>query len=231
MLSGMFWHKIKNLTGTPDLSKIDDDYFYRMLSPQALKISAPYHLEEEKNLVAMLQQCHNISDMNFIAVGGGELWCLRIAMQYAKRYVCIEPLANVFLNDSVKYMIEQQHNIEYIANDFEATSRSELPEGGCFFMFLFNIFAYINNPLEAISRMARPGDVIFITTWADTPEAQGIRKAYFDYLNSFEDTSVIDPSKMVGLSRLEQVPFNTLHFYKKHEYVEGRITKTLIVYT
>ncbi|HKU18133.1 MAG TPA: hypothetical protein VJP80_02560 [Candidatus Saccharimonadales bacterium] len=219
------------LTETPDLNNVSDEYFYRMLSPSALKTSAPYHLEEKRNITKALQACPNIAEMNFVAVGGGELWELRSALRYAKRYVCIEPLAHIFFNDSIKYMIEERRDIDYIAKGFEAVSRDELPKGGCFFMFLFNILAYIKEPISAINNIVRPGDVLFITTWADTREARRTRQAYLDHLNRFEEKVVIDPAKTIGLSHLEHFPFNKLHSYKRHEYIQGTITETLVIYT
>jgi hypothetical protein len=218
------------LTETPVSGSVNDEYFYRMLSPYALKLSAPYNDEESKVLEQCLKAFPAIRDMNFIAVGGGELWELRRARQYAKRYVCIEPLADIFINDSVKYLVEQFDDISYISKRFGEVRRSDLPPDNSFFMFLFNILAYVEDPIESINKVLRPGDVLFISTWANTDEARRIRSAYFNHLNGVGKEVVIDPEQTIGLSHLDNFPLEKLTYVKQHERVKGAVTDTLIIY-
>jgi hypothetical protein len=58
------------LTETPVPGNVDDEYFYRMLSPYALKLSAPYNDEESEVLERCLESYPAVKDMNFVAVGG-----------------------------------------------------------------------------------------------------------------------------------------------------------------
>ncbi|HSX33328.1 MAG TPA: hypothetical protein VLF91_03265 [Candidatus Saccharimonadales bacterium] len=218
------------LTETPVPGSVDDEYFYRMLSPYALKLVEPYTSEENDALEVCLRAYPGIKDMNFIAVGGGELWELRRALTYAKRYVCIEPLANIFINDSVRYLVEQNDNVSFIAKRFGEVSLQELPEGNSFYMFLFNILAYIPEPIEAINQLIKPGDILFITTWANTPHAKLTRKRYFDHLNEPEEDVIIDPEQTIGLAYLTHFPFHELKCYKRHELVQGAVTDILIIY-
>jgi hypothetical protein len=219
------------LTETPVAGSVNDEYFYRMLSPYALKLSAPYNDEESEVLERFLKSYSPVKDMNFVAVGGGELWELRRASQYTKRYLCIEPLADIFINDSVKYLVEQFDNVSYIAKRFGDVLPSDLPPGNSFFMFLFNILAYIDNPIDAINNILQPGDVLFITTWADTAAARQTRSAYFDHLNETETGVIIDPEQGVGLSHFDHFPFDKLTRFKRYERITGAVTDILIIYT
>lgn len=222
--------KMKPLTEAPVKGSVSDNYFYRMLSPQALRISAPYHQEENAALDSCFAAHPETKDMNFIAVGGGELWELRRAMTHAKRYVCIEPLADIFLNDSVQYLVEQFDNISFIGKRFGDVQSRDLPSGNSLFMFLFNILAYLEDPIASINKLAKPGDILFLTTWANTPQAKRIRKTYFDYLNAAEEKVEIDPEDTVGLCHLDNFPFQKLSSFKKVTPIHGAITDILIIY-
>jgi len=218
------------LTEIPVPGSVDDEYFYRMLSPYALKLSAPYNDEESEVLERCLKLYPAIKDMNFVAVGGGELWELRRASKYAKRYVCIEPLADIFINDSVRYLVEQFNDVSFVSKRFGEVVPSDLPPGNSFFMFLFNILAYVDDPVGSINRLLQPGDVLFISTWADTAEARRTRASYFDHLNELEKEVIIDPEQGVGLSHFDQFPFEELAHMKSYERVKGVVADILIIY-
>ncbi|HSX35468.1 MAG TPA: hypothetical protein VLH84_00875 [Patescibacteria group bacterium] len=221
----------KPLTETPVPGSVDDEYFYRMLSPYALKLSEPYNSEENVILERCLEAYPDIADMNFVAVGGGELWELRRAARYAKQYTCIEPLADIFINDSVRYLIEQCSNVSFVPKRFGEVEREDLPQGKSFFMFLFNILAYVEDPVGAINHILQPGDVLFITTWANTPLAKQVRSVYFSYLNETEKEVVIDPEQSIGLTHLDHFPVEELKHFKRSERIKGTITDVLIIYT
>lgn len=220
----------KPLTETPVPGSVDDEYFYRMLSPYALRLSAPYNDEESEVLEQCLESYPSVKGMNFVAVGGGELWELRRASKYAKRYICIEPLADIFINDSVKYLVEQFDNISYVPKRFGDVKQSDIPPGNSFFMFLFNILAYVDNPIDSINKLLQPGDVLFISTWAETAEARRTRASYFDHLNEIEKEVIIDPEQGVGLSHFDHFPFEELAHMKSYERVKGTVTDILIIY-
>lgn len=220
----------KPLTEAPVTGSVSSEYFYRMLSPYSLKLSKPYNDEENEHLEACLQHMPGIRDMCFVAVGGGELWQLRRALKYAKSYVCIEPLTDVFVNDSVQCLVEQHARVSCVAKRFNDVERNDLPDGPAFLMFTFNIFAYLENPVQSINDLCHPGDILFITTWADSHKARQTRQSYFEYLNRPEEEIVIDPNETIGLTHLEVFPFDKLRHYERHEYITGNITNTLIIY-
>lgn len=204
---------------------ISDEYFYRMLSPQALKLSAPYHQEESSVLEVCLKN-HATKNMNFAAIGGGELWQLRLALAHTKTYTCIEPLADVFMNDSVKYLVEQSSNVSYIAKRFEDVTREDLPQRNNFFMFLFNVLAYVHNPIEAINKLSKPGDILFISTWANTKQAKKCREGYFSYLNSCGEQADIFCARF----NISDLKLAELKHFKNSERFSNNVTDMLVIY-
>lgn len=204
---------------------ISDEYFYRMLSPQALKLSAAYHQEESSVLEKCLKK-NSTKNMNFAAIGGGELWRLRLALAYTKSYACIEPLADVFMNDSVKYLVEQSSNVLYIAKRFEDVTREDLPSRNNFFMFLFNVLAYINDPIEAINKLSKPGDILFISTWANTKESKRCRDGYFSYLNSCGEQAGMFSDRF----NISDLKLADLKYFKSSERLSNNVADVLVIY-
>lgn len=221
----------KKFTEVPEAGSVSEDYFYRMLSPQAIKKSRSYHKEEEKVLKELLLKVANARNMNFISVGAGELWYLKFGLRFAHKYVSIEPLTKVFLNEDVKYLVKQMKNIILLEKKFGDIERHEIPAGNSIYVFLFNILAYIENPIPAINKLLREGDILFISSWNNTPKAKELRTKYFNYLNSFEKKVTIDPEETIGLCYLDDFPFQSLKFYKKYQRFIGKITDILIIYT
>ena len=221
----------KNLTETPEEGSVSENYFHRMLSPQAIKISESYNSEEEKSLKELLVSIAEARRMNFIAVGAGDLWYLKYGLKYANKYISIEPLTKIFLNESIEYLATQMKDIILIKKKFGDVKKTEIPEDPSIYIFLFNILAYIENPITAINNLLREGDILFISAWNTTKKAKQIRKRYFNYLNMFEKKVIIDPEETIGLCYLDNFPFESLKYYKRHKRITGKVTDILIVYT
>ncbi|MFB9905557.1 hypothetical protein [Allokutzneria oryzae] len=209
---------------------ISDQYFCRMLSAPALTLSAQYQTEENEALERTLRVNTAIRDKNLVAIGGGELWGLRYALQYAKRYVCVEPLADLHINDSVRYLVERSPDVSVVPKRFEDVRKSDLPEGNSVFFFVFNIMAYLDSPVSQINRLISPGDVLFISTWGDNPRARTIRSEYLQYLNRAEGAS-IDPDGSFGRYQLDRFPCTDIKHFLRSERIKGVATDLLIVYT
>lgn len=230
--SGMNLKVVEPLTETPEPGSVSEDYYFRMLSPHALVHSAPFLDEEKKVLKNLLENTPNVDQMNLVAVGAGELWYLRFGLKYTKNYVSIEPLSDTFLNDSVKYLTEINPRITILNKRFRDVKSSELPECKSIFVFLFNILAYLENPLENINKLIKPGDMLFFSSWNQAnPLSRSVRKQYFDFLNSFEKDVIIDPEGSVGICKLDNFPFSSLKSYQRHERITDEITDILIIYT
>ena len=214
----------------PETGYISDQYFCRMLSAPALTLSAQYQAEENEALERTLRRSTAISEMNLVAIGGGALWGLRHALQHTRRYACVEPLADLHINDSVRYLVEGNPDVSVVPKRFEDVHKSDLPEGNSVFFFVFNIMAYLDSPVSQINRLITPGDVLFISTWADNPRARAIRSEYLQYLNRTEGAS-IDPEGSLGRYQLDRFPCTEIKHFRRSERIKGVATDILVVYT
>ncbi len=222
---------IKPLTEIPQKDNIDENYFFRMMSPQATKLTTQYDREEQNNLAKLFKTLPNLKSINFIVVGAGPLWSIELAFSRVKNYIAIEPLSNLFIQKQFSFLIKQFPHIQIINKKFQDVSKEKLPQGKSIYAFIFNIISYMENPIVYINKLIRKGDILYISTWNNTKEAKEIRRKYFDYLNSFEKNVIIDPEKTIGLCNLDIFPFNELKYYKNHKRIKGEITDILIIYT
>jgi hypothetical protein len=222
---------LKKFSEVPKEGEVNQDYFYRMLTPEALKFSKPYNDEEAKVLKNFLKTNPSTKEMNLVAIGAGELWYLQYGLKYAKSYVEIEPLLDLFLNDDVEFLAKNFNRIHLFDKRFGEVGNGEMPPGPSLYVFLFNIFSYIDNAINIINEVIEEGDVLFISTWNSTPEAKKVRKEYFDYLNQSEGKTVIDPDTGVALTDFDHFPFDKLKFYKNHQVIKGAITNILVIST
>ncbi len=224
--------KRKNkFTETPVPGSVSEEYFYRMLSPYALKYSAPYNIEEESALKELLSKNSFKDNTSLAVIGCGDLWYVDLARRYNMGYVAVEPLIDIFVNKYIQSLINSFGNIYLIKSKFGEINSNSLPSGNLLWVFTFNILAYIENPIEHINKYLRQGDILFISSWCQNKEAKYVRKEYFDYLNSFEREVVINPEETIGLCKLDIFPFNELKYYKTHIRIKGKITDVLIIYT
>lgn len=204
-----------------------------MMLPDSEEKAEPYVKEERTALLKLMSKTANLMQMNFIVVGSGTIWYIEIASNKVGKYIAVEPLADIFIQKQVKFILDKHEDIKIVGKEFGDFPRSELGDQNSIFVFHFNILSYIPNPVKRINKYLKPGDVLYISSWSNTPEAKAARKEYFDYLNltTNPDNFQIDPNEEVGLCNLDLFPFNELKHYRKHTRIKGTITDILIIYT
>lgn len=221
----------KNLfSEVPKKGSVSSEYFFRMMSPRASKISKRYIDDETELLTSMISGLEDHHDYNLVVVAGGQLGKLQVGLELTKSYTCIEPLTDLYMGRNVLYLVKKMSKIRLVKKLLSEVRKGDLPEGKNIFVFLFNILAYIDNPIKEINRISKPGDVLFISTWNLTPVAKKIRTKYFNYLNSFEKQVIIDPEQTVGICNLEKFPFSQLKYPESHRYGKTEVVEILEVY-
>ncbi len=227
----LFSKKSQAFTETPQPGGVGEDYFHRMMSPEAALLARPYDREEIVQIKSLLAELPNCAQMNFVVVGAGQLWYMPTTFKKVAHYIAIEPLGKLFVTKQFRFLIKQFDTITLLEKKFQDVEPLDIPEGSSVYAFIFNILAYIDHPIKNINRLLKKGDVLFITSWSNRDEAKKVRRKYFNYLNQFEDEVVIDPEKTIGLCHLELFPFDKLTHYQSHKLLHGVITDTLIIYT
>lgn len=222
----------KNLNNTSRLDKIKNNYFIRMMLPDAEKNAQPYVREEKQELIRLMSQDGLINEKNFIVIGAGTLWYIEISYKKVKKYIAIEPLANIFIPKQINFILKKHANIQIINSEFGDFNNQYIPNCNSIFVFHFNILSYITNPIDKINKYLKKNDILYISTWRNTSEGKKIRKKYFDYINMnrTDNSFIIDPKTSVGLCNLDCFPFKKLKHYKQHKRVKGNITDILIIY-
>lgn len=214
------------------LKKIKDEYFVKMMLPDSEEKALPYVNEEEATLKKLLNSNNHINDFNFVVVGSGTLWYLDIAYGKVKNYIAVEPLADIFIHEQVRFILQKHKNIKVIGEEFGEYEIEQPLMQNSMFVFHFNILSYIPNPIRRINKYLKEGDILYISSWNSTIKAKSVRKNYFDYLNANTSSNSykINPDETTGLCNLDVFPFDKLKFYKSHERIKGEITDILIIY-
>ena len=222
----------KNLNDTKPLESLQSDYFVRMMLPGAEKKVRPYVLEERKSLTKIVKSIKNINKFNFVVVGSGTLWYIDLVYSVVRKYIAIEPLADIFIAKQVMFVLKQLKNIDVINKDFGNFSKTVLENTNSIFVFHFNILSYISDPVKKINKYLKEGDILYVSSWNTTEEAVNVRKEYFDFINTGMNSvdSKIDPDSTLGLCNLDMFPFEKLKYHKSHERIKGKITDILIIY-
>lgn len=200
--------------------------------PDAERKAEPYVKEERKTLVYLIDSIPKLNEKNFIVVGSGTLWYIELAFGKVKTYVAVEPLADIFIQKQVQFILNQHKDVKVINKDFGEFKLNEIPNINSLYVFHFNILAYILHPIRSINMYLKEGDIIYISSWNRTLKAKQARKKYFDFVNNNTGSNSfkIDPEKTTGLCNLDVFPFNRLKYYKKHKRIKGEITDILIIY-
>lgn len=209
-----------------------DNYFIRMMSPDAEKKAFLYLKEEEKNLSNLLFSFKNLNKKNFVVVGAGALWYLDLVFEKVNKYIAIDPLSNIFIQKQIRFIISKHHNIKIIGKELGIFKKKELGSNSSIFIFHFNILAYIKNPISIINKYLKHGDILYLSTWSDSTRAKKVRQEYFNFLgfDQFKKIFNIDPKKNSGICDFDSFPFKKLKLYKSHERIKGIITDLLIIY-
>tara|TARA_A100000171_G_C2134187_1_gene148900 strand:+ start:364 stop:1020 length:657 start_codon:yes stop_codon:yes gene_type:complete len=198
-------------------------HFCRMFSPKVDQYIEGYLKEEHNVLKDFFVDNPQTKNMSFCAIGSAKLLHIKLVEHYAKNYTAIDPLLSLFMPPSA-YKDLAKSNMIYINQSFEKVQKKSLLEGKCIYAFLFNVIQYVKDPLKAINRLVEEGDIIFISTWNETPLSHALKKNYYKYVFSCGESV---PSFKNNFS----LQYDKVKNYKEHKLFSNKITKCQIIYT
>ncbi|MFH1832209.1 MAG: hypothetical protein ABH827_05430 [bacterium] len=201
-------------------------FFYKMLCPDSVGYTHEYLKEEEQLLHNFVAHHTSMQDMNFIVVGAGPLLHLSLGYEHARRYVAVDPIADQFLNDSMRSLIAHDEKIKIFNKPLEALEKHEVPVGNSLYVFTFNVVSYIKDFGVAINNVIRKGDVLFISYWNNTKENEELIFNYFDFVYGKDAQVFRRPLLDTG-----DIDYKNNKFFKRAEQFCGKVVKTIIVYT
>jgi hypothetical protein len=203
--------------------------FIKMVAPTALEKARPYLDEERVVLQNFLKTHANVQSMNFCVVGGGGVHYLALASKYTKKYIIIEPYLSDYLpHDLFKKELSKQNTPILHQKFFEdyCSSNSEIQSTTpSIYVFWFNVISYIDQAIHNINKIAKKGDVIFISGWRNTHEAQTVMTDYFDHVKGHQIFS-----RKIKLPSLNKINCTQISEASSIELKRGKITDIQIIY-
>ena len=208
----------------------NDEYFIRMMLPIIKEEVHSYDAEEKKILLDILENLIDKELHQLVVIGAGTLSYVEVATSLRINYVAVEPLINFYIQKELLFVLKQQSNISIIPENFGEFKENKLREGKRIFMFVFNVFAYIPNPIDKINQYLKKGDIIFISTWnLHSDKANDIRTKYFDMICKSMDVENLNEFKKGKTYDLNEFSFEKLNSYVSHKRLKGDITDILII--
>lgn len=185
-----------------------DKKFLRMLNMDGLNIAEPYLGEEAEHLLQVLKSLQDVEDYSFVSVGAGPFLQFRVAIEYVKRYIALDPRTPHFPIDSKEEEILSlyKEKTRVVPKRFEEILLSDISEKRNIFFFAFNVFSYIQNPLHHLNRVLREEDIVIVSLWTMSKRANVVSDFYFKHVNQKKIEKIVVPSpKQSDWKNLEKV--------------------------
>ena len=173
--------------------------YRRMVETPALDLARDFMLAEADLLRSVAEGLLSPLNWSLVVVGGAASSHLAEPARQFGSYVVVDPLATV-----PEPSDENLPGVPAtIACPLDGVDRADLPPSPALWLFTFNVYPYIANPLGTIKWLAAPGDLVIITTWAATPPAQSVRTRYLEHVFGLDTRRAHAAAAGVDLSTLE----------------------------
>lgn len=205
----------------------EKEIFYKMFSPRGLALAQAYLDEEERMLRKNIIETPSFSQLsNAIVIGSGPLHYLDLTHSMGKNYIAVDKHLDVFINSHLSYIIDPVQKIELINKSFEDLSAQELPQNNSLFIFTFNVFSYMKNPLSSINRIIKEGDILFIAGWDKKAQEDMVK-----YLSCIFDNSPSSLEHIHSMCAIPQMDYSKILKARKIETFEGDFCQSVIIQT
>lgn len=199
---------------------ISNECYYRMMESKTRIIALPYEMEERCVLSDIINEIPQKSLCQMVVVGAANYSYFEIAKEYSMDYVAVDPTGYRYICNSPGCY----RNSKYIPLDFGEFESEELKKKRTIFIFMFNVLAYIPNPIVQINRYINPQDIILISTWNNYNEnAINIRSEYYDAVKLETAPSLIK-------CNISDFNCEQLKYFKFSKRITKQITDYLIIY-
>lgn len=101
----------------------------------------------------------------------------------------------------------------------------ELPAPPRLWVFTFNVFPYLREPIQALRRLASPRDTVVVTTWACTARAEQIRRGYLRHVFGADRPRIEARADVGRIGR----DLAADHPGARVEYVHGEVVCAVVV--
>lgn len=146
-----------------------------MMTDQALAMAKPYLDDEARLLRSLLDERGAGPRVEHCVVMGGVRFPHRALLApWTQTYVAVDPQL-AMLTDPVA-------GVEVRPVAFGGLVREHLPRGRILWLFHFNVLPYLDHPVATLERLARPGDLVVVSSWTASDAAEDARRAYLAHV-------------------------------------------------
>lgn len=147
-----------------------------MVELDALARASAFLTEETAVVADVVARLTVPEESSMVVVGGAGSTHLAVPAKAVNRCVVVDPLGL-----SSWQLPAGSVSTVHLCSLHEVT-RSELPASPLLWVFTFNVFPYLRQPIEVLRRLASPRDTVVVTTWSTTGRAEEIRDGYLQYV-------------------------------------------------
>ncbi|MGO4614969.1 hypothetical protein AB4305_07845 [Nocardia sp. 2YAB30] len=147
-----------------------------MVEIDALARASEFMTEETAVVADVVARLAIPAECSMVVVGGAGSTHLSVPAKAVSRCIVVDPLGL----SSWKLPTRSVSTVHL--RSLHEVSRSELPASPLLWVFTFNVFPYLHEPIEVLRRLASPRDTVVVTTWASTERAEEIRGGYLRYV-------------------------------------------------
>lgn len=206
--------------GTSESPPVSEYEFRRMVGTDALARASEFLTEETTVVADVVARLAVPDEISMIVVGGAGSTHLAVPAKAVNRCVVVDPLG----------LSSWQQPTGCVSTvhlcSLHEISRSDLPASPLLWVFTFNVFPYLNEPIEVLRRLASPRDTVVVTTWAATGRAEEIRSGYLRYVFGAGGPRVEAVADVGRIARDLAVD----HAGTRIEYVHGDVVSAVIAH-
>jgi hypothetical protein len=191
-----------------------------MVEINALAHASEFMAEETAVVTDVVAHLAIPGECSMIVVGGAGSTHLAVPAKAVRRCVVVDPLG------LSSWRLPTRCVSTVHLRPLHEVSRSELPASPLLWVFTFNVFPYLHEPIEVLRQLASPRDTIVVTTWASTERADEIRSRYFRYVFGADRPRIEAVTDVGPMGRYLAMDHSGAHV----EYVHGEVVTAAVVH-
>jgi|GEM_PF-6961237 hypothetical protein len=200
--------------------------FYRMLSKESGKFTKYYLTEEGEILKNFVTKQTEVKNMNFVVVGAGPLLHLPLGYENSKRYIAIDPITDLFVKNSQQNFISKNKKIKIFKKYFEELEPNEISSENSLYVFTFNVISYIKNWKNALNKIIKRGDIVFVSYWNNNLKNKTLINEYYDFIYGKE--LILLQKNMIDTCDID---YKKIKYFKHAKKFHGKFVKAITIYT
>lgn len=210
----------KGMGEAGELAVVGEDDFRRMIEVDALARASEFLAEETVVVADVVARLAVPGECCMVVVGGAGSTHLDAPAKGLRRCVVVDPLG---LNS---WRLPTRCAWSVRPRSLHEVTVSELPAPPRLWVFTFNVFPYLREPIEALRRLVSLQDTIVVTTWAGTARAERIRRGYLLHVFGADRRPRIEARTDVGRIAQDLV---VDHPGVRADYVHGQVVTAAVV--